>query len=178
VWAWFLDQKPADVPHDRDTFWDKVQDILPPGCAKRSDIAYGQFMHWGRAAGLLAEWSLKAPSGRPRGVTVVNPAPFFRRHLGEVMTPGREMPVNEWLKALGDRFPIFDGGRVRQQVREARKLAPPGPVFSPSLELALRQLHDEGLLTWRPETDAPAYALTLSADDPVAHLTYQPGGRA
>lgn len=177
VWAWYLDLSPDEVPADNDHFWQQIEAILPPGCKKRSTNAYGQFRHWGKAAGLLSEWTLKAPSGRAKAVPVVNPAPFLRRHLGDAFKPRQETAVDEWLAALNERFPIFDGGKIRREVRSTRQCGESTRTFSPSLELALRQLRDEGLLAWRPETDAPAYFLTLSGNDPVAYLTYLPGGR-
>jgi hypothetical protein len=178
VWAWYLDLRPEEVPGDSDGFWRAVDGIRPPGCDKVSTVPYGQFLHWGEAVGLLTPLRLKGPTGGERTVIVADPTTLLRRHLGEFMPAGRDVQVDEWAEELARRFVVFDGGSVRAEVRSARRAAPTDREFSPSLELALRRLRDEGVLTWRPETDTPSYFLTLGATEPVAYLTHRPGGRS
>lgn len=174
AWAWYLDLRPEEVPGGSDNFFQAIQAIREDGYKAANTIPYDQILRWGEAVGLLVTLELKGPAGNSQKVVMADPTPFLRRHLGDFMKPNEEVPVEKWVMGLADKFPVFDHGDLRTAVRSARGKATLQREFSPSLELALRSLRDEGVLDWQAQTDSDTYFLTLGGQEPVAFLTYQP----
>lgn len=174
AWAWYLDLRPEEVPNDSDKFFQAIAAIREPGYNAANSVPYKQILHWGEAVGLLVTLELKTPGAKAQKVVMADPTPFLRRHLGDFMKPNQEVPVRNWVNGLAEKFPVFDHGKLRTAVRAARGKSPLQQEFSPSLELALRSLRDEGVLDWQAQTDSDTYFLTLGVQEPVAFLTYQP----
>lgn len=169
--AWYLEQPPERWPPGADKLEQLVGDWEERGFKKVLQAPhFDQFRHWGEALGLLSLLQLKGPGDRTATeVLLVNPAPFLRRHLSDFMKANEPMLVDDWFRALAERFRIFETGPIRRQVSDRDD-----HVISPALDLALRQLEDEGLLALQGITDGKEYLLKLDGTRPLTHLTYLP----
>jgi hypothetical protein len=102
---------------------------------------------------------------------VINPTPFLRRHLADFMEPAKALGASEWLRALSEHFPVFDGGSIRQRIRPIDDR-----VLTPSLSLAVRQLADEKRVTLEDRADAPHLRLRVGRlEESFTHITLVEG---
>jgi hypothetical protein len=167
--AWYLDQ-----PLSRGARFAEVrqhwEQINEPGFRPLDEAGFEQFLHWASALGILHE--LNVGRQQPINLLVVNPTPFLRRHLPDFMEPAKSLAASEWLRALGEHFPVFDRGWIRQRIR------PIGDqIMTPSLSLAVRQLADEKRLTLEDGKDTPRLRLRVGRfEESCTHITLTEGG--
>jgi hypothetical protein len=151
--AWYLDQPLSRGPGFAEVqqYWEQINE---PGFRPLDEAGFEQFLHWSFALGVLHRLNV----GRQQAVNlvVVNPRPFLRRHLRDFMEPGKPQAASEWLRALGEHFPVFDRGWIRQRIRPIED-----QILTPSLSLAVRQLADEKRLTFEDRKDSPQLRLRV-----------------
>lgn len=113
------------------------------------------------------------------------PLPSSRivRELDRVDFPrGIETGAASFLSALAERLPYLDGGQLFTQACQRIGHPPAARRLSPLMSAALRDLHDEGLLSLRPRGDA-ADAARLSEDpshliQTFSTVIFRPAGAA
>lgn len=151
--AWFLDQPLSRAPalaqvRER---WDQVAE---PAFRPLDQSLFEQFLAWATALGVLHR--LNVGRQQPISFLVVNPSPLLRRHLADFMAPGTPQSAPDWLRALGEHFPVFDRGWIRQRVRPIED-----QILTPTLSFAVCQLADEGAITLEDRKDAPRLRLRI-----------------
>ena len=91
-------------------------------------------------------------------------APRLARELAQSCLPrGEEIPLRDVLDVVAERMPYMDGGRLFAVAAEKVGLPAQTRAISPILSTALRDLHEEGLLTLGSRADAAG--LVALADD-------------
>jgi hypothetical protein len=91
-------------------------------------------------------------------------APRLARELATSDLPrGDEIPVRALLDLVAERMPYLDGGPLYRAAAEKLGLAAQGRALSPLLSTALRDLHEEGVITLGARADAAG--LVSLADD-------------
>jgi hypothetical protein len=169
--AWYLDQPLSRGPGFAEVqqLWEQINE---PGFRPLDEDSFEQFLHWSSALGILHR--LNVGRQQPINLLVVNPTLFLRRHLPDFMEPAKSVAASEWLRALGEHFPVFDRGWIRQRIRPIED-----QILTPSLSLALRQLADEKGLTLDDHKDSPRLRLRVGRfEESCTHITLTEGGGA
>jgi hypothetical protein len=169
--AWSLDQPLTRLPGTLEEWKAKWNAISGGEFEALETKSFEQFIHWGQTLGLLMYLNLARKEDVK--ILMVNPTPFLRRHLADFMTTNTPMTAPDWLQKLGESYPIFDGGWMRQKIRASED-----QILSASLSLAVRQLADEGSLNLEDRKDAPRLRLRLGrTEQSFSHLTRMGGGK-
>jgi hypothetical protein len=91
-------------------------------------------------------------------------APRLALELARADLPrGEELPVRALLDVVAERMPYLDGGPLYRAAAEKLDLPAQARALSPLLSTALRDLHEEGVLTLGARADAAG--LVSLADD-------------
>ena len=168
--AWYLDQPVTKVPSSFAEVESKEDKISEPGFIPLTESRFQHFLSWAKVLGFLTPLNLARKEDLI--LVTVNPMPFLRRHLPEFMPLDEAISAPDWLKRLGDQYPIFDGGWIRERVRKSED-----QILSASLSLAVRLLGDEGFVNLEDRKDAPRLRIRLGRNEQsFSHITRLGGG--
>ncbi|MDA8637288.1 protein DpdG [Rhodospirillales bacterium] len=139
-------------------------DIYELTNASRSSI----LVYWAQALGFV-EWL------RFNEKDYCNPDPtrVLAHTLDTILEKKHPTPISSFIEKLGRGLPVFETGRIRNEV-EARLKIPRGPDYiSRSTSLALSRLELRGTIKLEHLADAPTLLLSSNEerDRPVSHIT-------
>jgi hypothetical protein len=119
---------------------------------KMNSARYGQFEDWFCFLGF--GW-LHGTSG-----LVPDPTAFLRRQLPGLFDrgPGMERPIAQIMADLAERWPIFEGGRIRRET-DLQAPARESQVLSPATAIALFRLQLDGMIRLDYKSDAQGLQL-------------------
>jgi hypothetical protein len=117
----------------------------------------------------LAFIGLGVPIPIPNTVDFPTPTARLARELERAgISPGTVMPAEQFLTLLAGRMPYLDRGRLFAQACQRIGHRPSGQRLSPLLSVALRDLHDDGILRLTLSGDASTHIQL--AEDPATSV--------
>lgn len=112
---------------------------------------------------------LSVPLPIPNQVDFPSPAARIGREIARSdLKPGAEVSARDFLFTLSTRMPYLDGGSIFRLVCERIQHNAREQRLSPLFSIALRDLHDEGVIRLRPRGDS-GDAIRL-AEDPTHEI--------
>ena len=151
--AWFLSQDALDAPSTWDEFGIALREQDALGSLEFNDTRYANFAYWVRYLGLAN--MLVSPNAGGAGEIRLLPDPTacVRRILNDLFTGETSLGATDFLRRLGARCSVFEGGVVRNAIehqapgRESKHL-------SSTTSLALLRLEEEESLRMLMHSDA------------------------
>lgn len=85
---------------------------------------------------------------------IADPTGALTRWLPRLLTKGSEVSIDNLIRDLALKVPVFDGGGVRQRIEEMSSDRPEVRRISQSTALALKRLEERGLVVLKDLSDA------------------------
>jgi hypothetical protein len=100
-----------------------------------------------------------------------DPTRAITRRLGEVFGKEKGLPITVFMERLASLAPLLEGGSVRSEVERRLRQPRATNALSQSTTLALLRLEKRGILTFKAESDAAVWLLSLqSSERRVSHV--------
>jgi hypothetical protein len=171
VMSWFLMQ---DCSQPLDFSRMPAQDIRELFGGERFELTNNantqDFYYWARYLGFAWWIEIKDKKG-----VYPDPTNFLERQLRVLLADRGEVRLQDVMSSLARRYPIFEGGAIREEVEELispqhRRLS---HELSTSTSLALRRLERKNIIRLMNVADAPKMTLlTWPQSSQASHISY------
>lgn len=170
VCAWYLAQDIYEAPGT----WEEVeQQVSKQGVGNllkmSNNTLYGQMDDWMCYMGLV--WGHALGGKR---VIVPDPTVYIKRNLKDLFQ-GQvrgKLQIREFIDRLGEKCPLFETGKFREQVEEKIGFRLPNHL-STSTAFALFRLQDDGCIKLVKESDADLFIFTgVGNEEGFSHIIW------
>jgi hypothetical protein len=181
--AWFLTKspfKPTNFKADptADLKADLGDKLAATGISVIAD--YQNFLYWARYLGFATIIGGRDSEANRDGRYIIpDPLGAICAALPAVMGDQNELAIEQFVSRLAAVIPVFEGGKVRQDMIRAPERVRTGAVgtkLSQATSLALQRLESGQVLTLRRDADAPMIILDLGQTERrVSHVGRKSG---
>lgn len=176
--AWFLTKSPFKPTNFKS---DPTEDLKADLGEKYADTGisviadYQNFLYWARYLGFATIIGGRDSEANRDGRYIIpDPLDAISAALPAVMGGQNELGIEQFISRLAAIIPVFEGGKVRQDMIRAPDRVRTGTVgtrLSQATSLALQRLESSQVLTLRQDADAPMIILDLGRTERrVSHV--------
>ncbi len=176
--TWFLTKSPLRPMSFKADPTQELKADLGDRIAK-TDITvvsdYQNFLYWARFLGFATIVGGRDSEGsRDARYVIPDPIEAIQQVLPTIFSGQNETPIEQFLSRLAAIFPVFEGGRIRQEMihgSEAVRTGVAGTTLSQATSMALQRLEGRQIITLRIDADAPMIILDLGRSERrVSHV--------
>lgn len=180
--AWFLTKSPFRPTNFKS---DPTGDLKADLGEKHADTGisviadYQNFLYWARYLGFATIIGGRdSESNRDGRYIIPDPLVAISAALPAVMGDQHELEIEQFISRLAAIIPVFEGGKVRQDMIRAPdrvRTGAFGTKLSQATSFALQRLESSQVLTLRRDADAPIIILDLGRTERrVSHVVRKP----
>lgn len=181
--AWFLTKSPFKPTNFKS---DPNEELKADLGDKRADTGisviadYQNFLYWARYLGFATIIGGRdSEASRDGRYIIPDPLVAIRSAIPAIMRDQSEVGIELFVSRLADIIPVFEGGKVRQDMIRAPDRVRTGAIgtkLSQATSLALQRLETSQVLMLRRDADAPMLILDLGRTERrVSHVSRKAG---